>query len=76
MRNSKINLIVKSNSDLTKLSNQRIIIKKIDTETFIVKSLFNVYECEANSVFYRFIKQKLKLKFITGNCSTPTGYYI
>ena len=76
MRNSKINQIVKSNSDLTILSNSRIIIKKIESETFFVTSSFNIYKSEAHSFVYRFIKSRLKLKFITGNSSTPTGYYI
>ncbi|MFZ3139140.1 hypothetical protein [Polaromonas sp.] len=76
MRNSKLNLVVSSDVDLTALSNARIQIVRDERGAFEVTSTLKFYTCEKSQFFGRFLRRKLPgLKFITGNCSAPSGYY-
>ncbi|CAN5329293.1 hypothetical protein [Polaromonas naphthalenivorans] len=76
MRKSKLSLVISSDVDLTKLSNARIRIVRDERGAFEVTSTLRFYTCEKSQFLGRFLRRRLPgLKFITGNCSAPSGYY-
>ena len=75
MRQREINKIVDSNVDLTKATNSRINVTMLSPGVFLFTSRLKVYSCERSSFIERQIERVFgKPRFITGNCSSPTGY--
>jgi hypothetical protein len=80
-----IDQIFESDLNLSKFSNKRLQIKKIGENqnrmVFHFKSTFRMYECRALNYAFTFSKKMalnkgLKVKWILGNCSSPSGMLI
>lgn len=76
MRTHTIDLKLKSNIDLTRLSSRRIGITRVDGETFRVVSELKLFKCERASFVGRYLRRKEpRLTHFSGGCSNPKGYY-
>jgi hypothetical protein len=76
MRTHTIDVTLKSNLDLTKLSSRRVNITRIDGESFRVVSELKLFKCERALFVGRYLRRKEpRLTHFTGGCSKPTGYY-
>lgn len=74
MRKHKIDKQISSNIDLTPFSNKRIKITKLEGDLYSIKSDLRLYKSEITDFIERFLKRKLTIKYIKGNCSCPSGY--
>lgn len=74
MRRHELNITITSNTDLTKLNSNRLTFNKVGKDTFNVTSTLKFYPCEIHGFIRRVLRRNLKLKYIVGNCSAPTGY--
>lgn len=76
MRTKTIDLVVKSDVDLTALASRRVNIVREGIDEYRITSFLKVYGCERHSFVGRYLRRKKTgLKYISGNCSAPTGYF-
>lgn len=79
MRTAKLDHLISSDIDLTQLSSRRVTITRETGATedlFRVTSTLNFLKCERSEFIGRYLKRKRSgLKYIKGNCSSPSGYY-
>lgn len=75
MRSHPVNLVVNSDTDLTKLSTKRVKITR-QGDQFQISSPIKLFRSECHSFVYRYLRRmKPGMVAISGNCSTPTGYF-